>query len=304
MKGIRRFSPTMKCCLLAFTIVVIKVYWFHHIDNFNPPNRMTKKEKERKFVYLIQSDGCLSSHFKGERQIGNGTKCDCDVIVLNYKQKCLENGLKHVDYVYKTGTTWNSGRNFLYQYAMNRSTNYIYYILLDDDIRLRLDDDSKNINSAIGPWRAFERFLLAYKPAIAGTSYCYGITARCTTIKVPSVHTVKEKLVIDAAFNAFHYKALPYVLPYLTKGEDVSWHYSQYYMIMIARRYFKGFALVFTNVTAVNYQHREYPRKDLSAQETEIFESEVDVLVKGRNKNIPSWNGTRVIVEAVVTCRC
>ena len=60
---------------------------------------------------------------------------------------------------------------------MNRSTNYLYYILLDDDIRLRLNDDSKSINSLIGPWRAFERFLLVYKPAIAGTSFCYGITA-------------------------------------------------------------------------------------------------------------------------------
>ena len=39
-----------------------------------------------RFLYAIQAENCLPIHLK--KALGNPDECDCDVLVLNYKQSC------------------------------------------------------------------------------------------------------------------------------------------------------------------------------------------------------------------------
>ena len=269
----------------------------------NLTSRILTTKTPKRFLYLTQTPSCLPEHLKGEKQIGNGSTCDCDVLVLGYKGKCQQKPSDHIEYLYLKGTTWTTGRNYLYEQAMERSTKYHYYIFMDDDIKLRLNANSKNMTRTVGPWRSFEKFLIAYRPPIASTPYCSGASTKCVTTNVPSVYVVKRLIIFDAAFNAIHYEALPYLLPYNTKGDARSWWFSQAYLQMLATYYFKDFVLIYSEVTTVNVLHRKYPRSGIATEMYCNFEAFVDILRK-RNKLPPKWNGVKVSDVAMQICKC
>ena len=92
--------------------------------------------KRTQILVLVQAESCLANHLSSEEAFGNATLCQCDVLVLTFKKKCNETSPAHIKYVFKPGTTWNEGRNFLYEVGKNRSEMYLYYIFTDDDIKL------------------------------------------------------------------------------------------------------------------------------------------------------------------------
>jgi hypothetical protein len=186
--------------------------------------------------------------------------------MFGYKEKCDEakNGnLEHLEYIHRYGTTWNTGRNYLYEHAMKRKTAYLYYIFVDEDASLRPNADT-NVNvTSLGLWRSFENFLVEYKPAVGITAYCHGKAHRCKWQRNKpggnGVYVLSGYL-FDACFNAFHHDVLSYLLPYNLKNENESWIYSQHYVSMLAKHYFSGSVLIYGNVNIVNGGHREYPR--------------------------------------------
>ena len=269
----------------------------------------------KKFLYLVMGENCLPVHFRGECNIGNGSTCNCDIIMFGYKEKCDEakNGnLEHVEYIHRYGTTWNTGRNYLYEHAMKRKTAYLYYIFVDEDASLRPNADT-NVNvTSLGLWRSFENFLVEYEPAVGITGFCYRKTLAC--IKGQRNKTggngvyVLSGYLFDACFNAFHHDALPYLLPYNLKNESESWHYSQVYVAMLAKHYFSGSVLIYGNVNIVNGGHGKYPRtSNLSKrwkQQYLVISKDVDLIAKSRKK--PEWKCRINVSETAVGyfCKC
>ena len=76
---------------------------------------------------------------------------------------------------------------------------------------------------------------------------------------IPAVH-------YDAAFNAFHYQAVDYILPYPLKYDNISWHLSQWYVIIKSKVTFPGQVVLHTGFLVQNKYHSPYPRKRLTTQ--------------------------------------
>ena len=224
---------------------------------------------EKKFLYLLQTEICIPGHLNTSKAIGNGYRCQCDVLVLSYKQKCQESTLDHVEYLFDPSSTWNVGRNLLYATAMNRSEKYLYYIFMDDDVNLKTES-KYNVN----PWRQLEFFLEEIEPAV-------GIVDINGRRRLKSVYRARKKMGctlgesadylpiahFDSAFNAFHYKAVQHILPYTTKFDNISWWFSGWYATIKSEVIFAGQSVVFTKVIAMNKNHRPYPRKKMESKD-------------------------------------
>ena len=89
---------------------------------------------------------------------------------------------------------------------------------------------------------------------------------------IPAVH-------YDAAFNAFHYQAVDYILPYPLKYDNISWHLSQWYVIIKSKVTFPGQVVLHTGFLVQNKYHSPYPRKRLTTQHMqsliELIQSEL-----------------------------
>jgi hypothetical protein len=269
-----KICGTKKICILIFSLTIFTAIYRVFFTGENIEERfiasgsclISTSAMPKKFLYLVMGKKCLPVHFRGECNIGNGSTCNCDIIMFGYKEKCDEakNGnLEHVEYIHRYGTTWNTGRNYLYEHAMKRKTAYLYYIFVDEDASLRPNADT-NVNvTSLGLWRSFENFLVEYKPAVGITAYCHGKAHRCKWQRNKpggnGVYVLSGYL-FDACFNAFHHDVLSYLLPYNLKNENESWIYSQHYVSMLAKHYFSGSVLIYGNVNIVNGGHREYPR--------------------------------------------
>ena len=224
----------------------------------SPPSR---------FLYLLQTESCLPDSLRSFKTFGNSTACHCDVLVLSYKQSCVDTPPAHVEYISASSpTSWSEGRNLLFGVAMKRSKEYLYYIFMDDDIILQ------TINNATGnPWRLFEDFLRRIVPAVGAVDTerthrthearkFQGCSINETQEYIPAAH-------YDAAFNAFHYQAVDYILPYPLDFDSKSWWFSQWYVIIKSIVVFPRQVVLYTGLIANNPKHRGYPRKWPSAHE-------------------------------------
>ena len=121
---------------------------------------------DRKFIYLIQTEECIPAYLASPDVLGDGEACHCELLVLSYKSKCLNNPLSHAKYIFNSSATWTTGRSLLYTTAMSRQEQYLYYVFMDDDAELRV----KNKNDKINPWRWFESFLRSNEPPLAAAN--------------------------------------------------------------------------------------------------------------------------------------
>ena len=209
-------------------------------------------------LYLVQTEQCLPDYLKSPEVVGNPTACQCDVIVLSFKEKCEDTSLPHVRYIFRQSTTWTTGRNLLYEYSKAKNAFYLYYIFMDDDTTLQVVDKSDK-----NPWRMFEDTLRTIQPPVAvvldplinfnKTSQPKG----CETQHVPKLIQV---FWFDAIFNAFHNQVIHHILPYPTKFDQISWYYSQMYTIIRCDVKFNGQVVSDTRLKVRNGQHRPYPR--------------------------------------------
>ena len=49
-----------------------------------------------RLVYLVQTESCIPKYLASPEVIGNSSNCKCDVLVLNYKERCNDTSLPHV----------------------------------------------------------------------------------------------------------------------------------------------------------------------------------------------------------------
>lgn len=239
-----------------------------------------------RFLYLVQTEACLPEYLASLEVLGNPLACQCDVLVLGYKQTCENTSLSHVEHLFNSSTTWSTGRNLLLSTAMNRSEKYVYYIFMDDDIVLINPVNDRN------PWREFEEFLLRIGPALAaielGGNKCLPAVYDARRIQGCGVNKSAECLPVvrfDPAFNAFHSDAVQYLLPYSTTYEAESWWTSRFYVAIKAELMFRGQVVIHNLLRANNLLHRPYPRKGYKAAPI-LREIEKDIPEEYRNSNL------------------
>ncbi len=228
-------------------------------DNYSP-----ESEEPTRILYLTQTEECLPDHLRSA--LGNSSACQCDV-VLSYKNVCKDSSLPNVRYLFNCSTTWTTGRNLLFTSNIhNRNGEYLYFILMDDDLHLRWAKTTRgNRFKNTNPWRSFEDFIKRVQPAVAALELRERILNRkLANRRNKKCSTVEEYILTlwyDAAFNAFHYKAVQHSLPYWDKMENLSWYISAVHNIIWNEIVFRGQVVLHKDLIADNQQHRPYPRK-------------------------------------------
>ena len=244
-----------------------------------------------RFLYLVQTESCLPDHLDSVKAIGYASACQCDVLVLSFKQICSVTPPPHVAYLFNSSTSWTTGRNLLFEVARKRGEKYLYYIFMDDDIVLEFKTKPNNHN----PWREFENFLKRIEPAVgAADIYTKERLRLVYNARKKQGCSVKEKtdylptVRFDAAFNAFHYQAVEYILPYSHKSDAISWWLSQLYTEVKCEIVFRGHTVLHTEVRAINRKHRSYPRKEADDSDllTILNEMEAELLEEYRNSSL------------------
>jgi len=160
------------------------------------------------FVYMIQSES--------QMPYPNLPDQHNDVILLTWKTPS-----NAPDSLFFPGSSWNEGRNRLLSAAVTRAAksghNYLYYIFLDEDCRVREDQAlAKKLNVQLtgNPFRTFERYLLEWEPAVGYTRYAWQFFEKGQETNIGYN--------IDAIFNAFHRETLSFLLPYYTGFDSES----------------------------------------------------------------------------------
>ena len=212
-----------------------------------------------RFLYLVQTEMCLPSNLRMNEALGDG-HLDFHVIALSFKQRCDDNSLSHVEYIFNSSTTWTTGRNILYETAMKRQNAYLYYIFMDDDVSVI---DSKE---GVLAWRKFEEFLTSVQPAVAaldlpGQDYAQRAikihrSKRCSCEEAHYTGT----LWYDAMINAFHFKAVQHLLPYNPTFDKKTWWASQMALIVRSEILFRGQVVLHREIRCRGTQNRPYPR--------------------------------------------
>ena len=243
------------------------------------------KRAQPRFVYTIQTESCLPIHFK--KALGNPDECNCDVLVLSYKQSCTAVSLHHVFYINGSSLSWPEGRNLLWQVAKSRHLQYLYYIFVDDDIVL-------NTTKTGNPWKQFERFLFNIEPAVAAveTNTNRYFPRRKNAIQhnkcvVDQPREYFTTASFDDAFIAYHYQTLGYLLPYSTNHIKQSWWMSAVRFRIKCEVTFRGQVVLHTQITGTNPDHRPYPR-GISKNGVLVLVSEVakEIPVKYRDNSV------------------
>ena len=218
--------------------------------------------KPMRFLVMVQGESCLPKYLSSEDVLGNTSRCNCDVLVLSFKKECKESPPVHIKYIFRPHSTWNQGRNLLLEIGQNRTEKYLYYIFIDDDIKLVTDLKGKK------PWPIFFEFLIRVEPAVGVIDYTRNVNRSLDGMKRlgcgkdinNETFAYLNSPNFDSAFNAFHYQAVDYILPYPTTFDNISWCWSGFYAKIMCDLVFPGHTVVLGHVNMINPQHRPYPR--------------------------------------------
>jgi len=221
---------------------------------------------QKPFIYLTETEQCLPRNLASSSQIGDPETCNCDVIVLSFQAKCQDNNQSHITYLFDPNTLFASGRNVLFFAAMDRRPGYHYYIFINDDTILEYNEFTPANMTKMSPFRAVEKWLLDYEPALGVLDYKAYFGARSLIKKRRDLCGINESSLVlptvmfDGLFNAFHHKAVEHVLPYPTQYERGCMFCCNRNTMIAVEVKFGGQALLFSPVTAGNPKHREYDR--------------------------------------------
>ena len=262
-------------------------YTNNHLERheYAAQRRTEKTRTMKKFVYLTETEQCLPKNLATSSQVGDPATCDCDVIVLSFRTRCREdNQPTHVSYLFDPNTGWASGRNLLFFAALDRRPGYQYYIFINDDTVLRYNKFTPVDMRKMSPFRAVEKWLLGYEPAVGVLDYRFHngadvvLKRRREMCGINKTSLVLPTVFFDAIFNAFHYKAIVHLLPYPTQYEFLSWFSNNIHTVTTVEVKFPGQALMFAPVTAGNPIHRPYQRS--GKNRTQIWKEYVEQIIQ------------------------
>jgi len=226
--------------------------------------RRTELPGTKPFIYLTGTEQCLPANLATSSQIGDPQIGD--VIVLSFRARCRtpQDKQSQVSYLFNPKTGWASGRNVLFFATMNRRPGYYYYIFLNDDTVLKYNTFTPVNMRSISPFRAVEKWLLDYEPAVGvlDDKFHNGarviLNRRLTRCGINETSLILPTVFFDAIFNAFHHKAIEHLLTYPTQYEHHNWQDINIQTVTQVEVKFPGQALLFAPVTAGNPIHRSY----------------------------------------------
>ena len=274
---LKRFSAILTCVFVTSGLLVnvhndqpfTETTGSRHSHAVNITEYKMKSKVSPPFIYLTQTEQCLSPSLIQTLELSDASKCRCDVIVLSYKNECLEKSAPHITYLFDNETTWGSGRNKLYFQAMERRLDYLYYIFLDDDITLKFNDEATPEMKRLTPISVFQDWLLDYEPAVGVGDYAghdgssillSKVVAACKETVVDETTLANPTILFDPLFNAFHAKAVSHIFPMEISHENHNWWLTDKYVSSVVELKFRGQALMFFPVAVVNLLHRPYPQ--------------------------------------------
>ena len=221
------------------------------------------------FLYLLQTESCIPSYLSTVDVIGSTSACQYDVLIFSFKEVCKVTPPVHIEYIsvmISSTVSWARGRNMLFEAAMRRRKKYLYYIFIDDDIVLKRNDVKTTAAAkAKNNWRIFEDFLLRVQPAI-------GAVDASNNLRLPDTYRGRKRRGCvwahetdylpasryDHAFNAFHYQAIKYLLPYPCRFDNISWYLAELQVEVKCEMIFAGQSVLHTKLVAGNDIHRPY----------------------------------------------
>ncbi len=226
-------------------------------ETFHGPGVDVTTKITKSFLYLTQTEECLPAYLLSNDTLGDPSLCNCDVIILSYIRECKNSSHPHVQNIFAPIKQWSVGRNLLYTTAMNRTTKYIYYVLMDDDMSLAYKPGYSGSN----PWRELEESVLRDRPPAVGmqmVKYKKAISEMkgkpiCLGDFVPTC-------AFDPIFSIFHHNAISNILPYHTEYNKESWWYATDYFNYKAGFLYNGHVVVHSKIYVWNPLHRPYPR--------------------------------------------
>ena len=257
--------------------------------------RESHNNSNKTFLYLLQAVSCLPKDLRPFEVLGDGR--NLDVLVLSYRTKCTLPTPAHIEYLHINATTWTIGRNILYEASQKRTTKYLYYIFLDDDVILDiknspLDYGKSHVPKSINPWRKFEEFLLRVKPAvgIADSSGNQRVpiadnSRRNKNCSLPKDTEYVPSPRFDACFNAFHRKAINHLLPYLAKFDKSSWWFAGRFIEAKCEVVFPGQVVIHTTIRAINKLHRDYPKRFATLEDEALIYGELEKTIPQKYRN-------------------
>ena len=300
--------------VLTFLLISFLLFWnfeqtetkihlkktIHLTKKIYPVINQSAHKQNIRFLYMLQTESCLSEYL--QEVIGDPSVCPCDVSVLSYRTKCDKPPPPNVRYIFTgTKTSWGGGRNVLYEEAMKRKQEYLYFIIMDDDIMI----DREANESRDNPWRRFEEFLVRVEPATAAIDiedklWLHRAANGRKNLRC-SVNESAEYLSVaryDSAFNAFHNKTIRNILPYSLKFDHISWIFAPMYVNIIIELLYAGHSVLHNKIFATNPTHRPYPKHWPSTREWNAIVDEAanKLPMKYRNSGlIQGWrrDGTK-----------
>ena len=243
--------------------------FFAYISKFHEYTAQ-RSTTQKPFIYLTETEQCLPRNLASSFEVGDPETCNCDVIVLSFRAKCQDNNQPHITYLFDTNTRFASGRNVLFFAALERRPGYHYYIFINDDIILKYNEFTPANMTKMSPFRAVEKWLLDYEPAVGVLDYKVHDGASTVLNRRRDLCGINESSLVlptvffDAIFNALHQKAVEHVLPYPTKYERGCIYCCNRNTMIAVEVKFGGQALLFSPVTAGNPKHREYVRSEIN----------------------------------------
>lgn len=196
------------------------------------------KQQPYKIAYLVQ----CRKHWDYLFELQTDTT---DLYVLTFKKPLRYP--KGITSIYYPKSSWNEGRNKLYEVA--KAKGYDYYVFLDDDVILNVADKQWH------PFRYLEAMINYYSPAalVGNFDWHFGNVKRFDN----EIQTIYQT---DACCYAMHKDVAEKVLPYNTKWDKISWWNSQYYLSQIMHANFPSGTIQANHLVVRNPLHDDYPR--------------------------------------------
>ena len=248
-----------------------------------------------KLLYMLQTESCLPGYL--QEVIGDPSVCPCDVLVLSYRTKCDIPPPPNVKYIYtRSRISWGRARNVLYGEAMKRQQQYLYFIIMDDNVMLNEEGSESSGN----PWRRFEEFLVRVEPAVAAIDTEEKLWLRRAANGRKNlgcgIDESAEYLSVaryDAIFNAFHNKTIRNILPYSLKFDHISWIFAPMYISIKSELLYAGHSVLHNRIFATNLTHHTYPKHWPTPKEWNAIVDEVANNLPQEYRNCSLMQGWR-----------
>lgn len=228
----------------------------------------------KRFLYLFQVEQDLPQNLEG----AEGP--DSDVRFLSYRARSHDRRSLHYPW-----SSWTQGRNRLLREFCDGG--WLYYVFGDADVHLEVTGhESRKTPRELGPWRAFEEFLLDREPAVGTPAYAWHLSGRWNPEQ--EVQTLRF---FDPVLNAFHREALLTLLPYYDLLDEECTDYSGSLVCSIAADLYPGQVLQSNRVRVLNpFSLRGYTERLMTKPETLYLESLRDPRDTERYLRQPEWS--------------